>query len=91
MSLKDDPDTTAILSGEGEGTPLMETGTNVQMNFERLSQPSQKPETANSSQAGVCTAFQHRSRSGVGQSSSYDHDNLAPRLGNKSGAFSIAG
>ena len=40
MSLKDDPDTTAILSGEGEGTPLMETGTNVQMNFERLSQPS---------------------------------------------------
>ena len=61
------------------------------MQFERLSGPTQKPETANSSQAGTCTALQNRSRSGVGQSSSYDQDGLAPRLGNKSGAFSIAG
>ena len=56
-SLIDDPDTTAILSGEGEGTPLMEAATHVQMQFERLSGPTHKPETANSSQAGTCTAF----------------------------------
>ena len=65
LSLKDDPDTTAILSGDDAGTPLIDAGTNVQMHFERLSQPTHKnPETASSSQAG--TAFQHRSRSGVG-------------------------
>ena len=71
-SLIGDPDTTAILSGEGEGTPLMEAATHVQMQFERLSGPTHKPETANSSQAGTCTALHNRSRSGVGQSSSYD-------------------